>query len=84
MKRKSARAGKRRKTRRQDKTDWTGWLDGLNDRCRNIGALAGLIEACDPEVTRPDVVQNVGSLICEEASQLKELVRSMENKVAKI
>jgi len=78
MKRKPARAGKRRKARPQARPDWASTLDALHDRCRNIEAVAGLIEACDPEMTRPDVVKNAGAMLCEEASQLSELIQGME------
>jgi hypothetical protein len=80
MKRKS---GKRRKARRQNKTNWTSTLDALGDRCRNIEALAGLVEVCDPHETRRGVIQSAGYLLCEEASKLRELVETIDQKGAR-
>jgi hypothetical protein len=80
MKKKPARAGQRRKARRQANSDWASTLDALHDHCRNIEALAGLIETCDLELTRPEVVQIAGGLIGEEVSQLRELMQAVESK----
>jgi hypothetical protein len=73
----------RRKSRRQDNADWTGTLDALHDRCRNIEVLAGLIEVCNPDETRHEVICGAGYLLSDEASKLRELIEAMEQKGAK-
>ncbi|MGA2747604.1 MAG: hypothetical protein ABSG59_02425 [Verrucomicrobiota bacterium] len=70
-----------RKTRRKAKAfDALDALDAVNEHCRTITTLAALLEASG-ECLAPEVAADAGSLIAEEAWQLKALLKTAWKKM---
>lgn len=67
-----------RKRLRRSRPDLLDLLDALNERCRNIGALAGLLEACGQPPDAPPLavalVSQAGTLIERETQVMKALL----------
>ena len=68
-----ARAPRRPQSKR--KADWVDALDAIDERCRRIETLAGLLNACgEPEVMDARLAARAGSFIEDDLRQVKELL----------
>jgi hypothetical protein len=52
---------------------WLNWLDGLDDCCRTIETLAGLLLVCSEDVLEGELARGAGYMINKQVRQLKAL-----------
>ena len=72
------RSRSRRRPQPKLKTAWLNVLDAIDERCRRIETMAGLLRACDePEEMNTRLAVSAGSFMADDLCQVKELLAEL-------